>query len=347
MNKQLNHGVAKPGGYMTEGQDTQDFTFEEIVSRYGAWTAMSIYLGEEKYTIMPPKPDYRLRRICQIASDILNKPLDRIRVLDLACLEGQYGIEFALHGSEVIGIEIREANLEKAKFVKQKLNLGNIEFYQDDVRNLSQEKYGNFDIVICSGILYHLKSPDVFEFIKNMYNVCQSITIFDTYISLSQQKSFEFEGKNYWGLDYIEHDEKATQEEKYKDLWASIDNVTSFWLTEASLCNLISSIGFTSFYECHTPTMQNQLADRKTYIAIKGKPVNLLSSPITNNSPNIEIIEGKSKEIHQGNIQRSTIFKFFKKNTPQSLKDMIKPILRSIKYLPEDKTPEFIKKNKK
>jgi ubiquinone/menaquinone biosynthesis C-methylase UbiE len=296
---------------------------------------------------MPPRPDYRLRRLVQMASDIMNKPLDQIRVLDLACLEGQYGIEFALQGAEVIAIEIREANIEKAKFVKQKLNLGNIEFYQDDVRNLSPEKYGYFDIVICSGILYHLQSPDVFEFIKNIYNVCQCLTIFDTFIGLSQQKSVEFEGKTYWGLEYIEHDQKAEQQEKYQDFWASIDNVTSFWLTEASFCNFITNVGFTSFCECHAPTMQSQFADRKTYIAIKGKPVNLISSPITNNCPNVELFPGASKKINQGNIQRSIIFKFFKKNIPQSFKDIIKPTLRAIGYLPEDKTPKFIKASKK
>jgi 2-polyprenyl-3-methyl-5-hydroxy-6-metoxy-1,4-benzoquinol methylase len=48
-------------------------------------------------------------------------------VLDLACLEGQLGIEFARHGSAVLAIDGREANLGKAKFAGETLRLDNID----------------------------------------------------------------------------------------------------------------------------------------------------------------------------------------------------------------------------
>jgi hypothetical protein len=38
-------------------------------------------------------------------------PVDGCRVLDLACLEGQYAIECALQGASVLGIDAREASL--------------------------------------------------------------------------------------------------------------------------------------------------------------------------------------------------------------------------------------------
>src|SRR3989442_14143808 len=97
-------------------------------------------------------------------SDITNKPLDSLRVLDLACLEGLYGKEFARHGAAVFGKEGRKANIEKARFAKDALALENIRFVQDNVRNLSVQKYGYFDVVLCLGILYHLHVPDVFHF---------------------------------------------------------------------------------------------------------------------------------------------------------------------------------------
>jgi hypothetical protein len=41
------------------------------------------------------------------------------------------------HGSQVVGIEGRESNLEKAQLSKRILNLDNITIYKDDVRNLN------------------------------------------------------------------------------------------------------------------------------------------------------------------------------------------------------------------
>jgi predicted RNA methylase len=74
-------------------------------------------------------------------------------VLDLACLEAHYAIEFALHGARAVGIEYRDESLAKARFAKEHLRLDKLELFKDDVRNLSRERYGEFDLVICSGIL--------------------------------------------------------------------------------------------------------------------------------------------------------------------------------------------------
>ena len=44
---------------------------------------------------------------------------------------------------------------------------------QDDVRNLSVEKHGEFDVVLCLGNLYHLGAPDVFSFAARLSEVCR------------------------------------------------------------------------------------------------------------------------------------------------------------------------------
>src|SRR5215212_7687245 len=97
-------------------------SLEAVRREHGDWTAMSIHLGGDLYTL-PPAPDGRLRRLLQIAQDLTAKPLNCMRVLDLACLEGHYGIEFAMHGAEVVGIELREASIAKARFAKEYLQL--------------------------------------------------------------------------------------------------------------------------------------------------------------------------------------------------------------------------------
>src|SRR5215467_1208208 len=109
-------------------------SLDEIVHRYGEWTAMSIHLGDGRYTPMPVRPDKRLTRFLQIAADLVSKPLRDLRVLDLGCLEGHYALEFAMHGANVLGVEIREANIEKARFVQRHLGLSNVRFVQEDVK---------------------------------------------------------------------------------------------------------------------------------------------------------------------------------------------------------------------
>src|ERR1700733_10262502 len=201
--------------------DDNALDHESIIAQHGEWTAMAIDLGGGRST-RSPAPDWRLRRIVQVTSDLLGKPLAEARVLDLACLEGQYGIEFAMHGATVLGIEIRESNIVKARYAQQELGLKNIRFIQDDVRNLSRAKFGGFDIVICSGILYHLDVPDVFDFVRRTHEICDRLVVIDTQIALKARASVSDGGHTYYGLRYKEHDERADRETKYKDLWSSV-----------------------------------------------------------------------------------------------------------------------------
>lgn len=307
---------------------------------------MSIHLGRGIYT-RDPVADWRLRRIVQIAEDLLGKPLSEARVLDLACLEGQYGIEFALHGAEVVGLEIREANLAKARFAQQELGLDNIRFIQDDVRNLSERQHGTFDIVICSGILYHLDVPDVFDFVQRIYDVSARLVVFDTQLSLSDRASVDYRGQPYAGLWYQEHDEKADREAKYRDFWASIDNTRSFWLSHASLCNLISEVGFTSFLRVENPHMPGLAADRATYVAVRGRRVKVLSSPPTDALVEERRPEHENAEQNPVQKARGPLFRLLKAKLPQPVKEVLKTGLRAAHLMAPDSTPSFLKNRDK
>jgi hypothetical protein len=57
----------------------------------------------------------RRARITQIVCDFSRKPLSESRVLDLACLEGHSSAEMALRGAQVLAIEGRRSNLERAQ----------------------------------------------------------------------------------------------------------------------------------------------------------------------------------------------------------------------------------------
>lgn len=277
----------------------------EVVERFGPWTAHCIHLGDQAYTFDEPnvpQVDSRLRRYTQIAADITRKPLETLRVLDLACLEGLYGIEFALHGADVVAIEGREANLAKARFAKEILSIDNFNPILDDVRNLDKDIHGSFDVVLCLGILYHLDTPAVMNFVDSVCKVCSGIAIIDTWISPSADASFTWNGKTYQGIYVKEHSSDATPEEKNAAKWASLDNPQSFHLTRASLCNLLRHVGFSSVYECLNPyeydnprwplkpegNVYGEWLNRVTFVAIKGQRQKIISSPPTDTSAEID-----------------------------------------------------------
>jgi 2-polyprenyl-3-methyl-5-hydroxy-6-metoxy-1,4-benzoquinol methylase len=265
-----------------------------VISEFGNWTAHNFHLGDDHFTCERSDPAFqshienhgpRLSRCLQIAADLCRKPLNELRILDLGCLEGLYAIEFARHGAEAVGIEGREANLAKARFAKEILGLKNLRLEIDDVRNLSPEKHGMFDVVLCLGLLYHLDAPDVFRFVEQMASVCTGIAIIDTHIAVDDVFTREYKGRTYAGSNFKEHDSTATTAAKLGSLWASLDNDNSFWLTRPSLYNLLADSGFTSAYSCHNPAVPQQQYNRDTIVAIKGTRVNLVSTPQLNDPP--------------------------------------------------------------
>lgn len=296
-------------------------SLDEFRSRHGEWTSMSIHLGGDTYTL-PPAPDARLRLLVQVASDLAGKPISQLRVLDLACLEGHYAIEFALQGAEAVGIEYRAESVDKASFVKDYLHLDHLTFCQDDVRNLSREKYGEFDVVICSGILYHLDAPDVFHFVRRILEVCTRLAIFDTHVALHAEDTVDFENQRYSGAWFQEHDESADQATKLKNLWASVDNNWSFWPTPASLSNSVARAGFSSFYECLNPYPLD--ADhRRAYVAIKGPKSSVLSSPKTEALGFVERPEVLVPSVFES--RRGAIVRLAKRLLPGFIRAMRRP----------------------
>jgi 2-polyprenyl-3-methyl-5-hydroxy-6-metoxy-1,4-benzoquinol methylase len=292
-------GASLGGGSSRRGIVERKVTREElerrhadIVARHGEWT-YDIPLTHGFWTRgNEGDPHTRLRRVLQAIDDLVPKPLDACRVLDLGCLEGQYAIECALQGASVLGIEAREASLAKANFAKDALGLSLVEFVRDDVRNLSVEKYGEFDVIICSGILYHLDTPDVFHLIARVHEMARRLVVIDTHVSLRPNATVEFQGGAYHGERLPERhatpDGAASGSSgppSTKELWAGVGNEASFTFSRPSLLNALAAAGFTSVYECLNPPHLGRRGvehvNRCTFAAVTGREVELLTSPGT------------------------------------------------------------------
>ncbi len=226
-----------------------------VASAHGPWHSHNIHLGDGVWTISDraPAETGRVRRYLQLVSDAAGSPLSELRVLDLACEEGAFGIEMARGGAEVVAVEGRAANVARARFAAQALGLDRYEVHEEDVRNVDAGSYGKFDVVLNIGILYHLDQPAVFELLENLALMCRRVMMLSTHHSRFAERTVEWGGRRYSGSYVVEHRPDADPDTRLRNLRASLYNTRSFWLTRPSLYNLLADVGFSSVVELRMP----------------------------------------------------------------------------------------------
>jgi len=221
-----------------------------------------------------------------------------VKVVDLGCFEGGYTVDFAKNGYLATGIEVRTANYEKCLEAKAKSGLSNLSFIKDDARNLADK--GTFDIVFCSGLLYHFDKP--WEYLQALGKMTKKLLMLNTHYAEEVSPLYDmsplvkkiykrlFPGKvkqvDYWlsglaknegkkGRWYHEFDEGETRENMEKSRKASIGNTRSFWLEKKDLIASIKEAGFTRVYEPFDILNESKfnayrmLHDRSIFIGVK------------------------------------------------------------------------------
>ena len=83
---------------------------------------------------------------------------DDWRVLDAGCGTGTHAIHFARHGHDVVGVDVSEPALNRARAKAEKVD-GSVSFRVDDVRSLTAVD-GPFDAVVDSGTLHVFDGED-------------------------------------------------------------------------------------------------------------------------------------------------------------------------------------------
>jgi hypothetical protein len=239
---------------------------DELIREHGPWTNYNLHLGHGVYTIGPDgdaMAEQRVDRIVRAVRDASARPLSQLRVLDLACYEGAFGVALAQQGASVLGLEARPEHVAKARFAAEALGLERCEIEQADVRELSRDRHGEFDVVLCLGILYHLDAPDCFELAQRVADVCTGVAVVETQVGLTRPLTVTWRGREYHGKSYPEDISQPG---------ASKDNPQSFWPTRPSLLNLMGDVGFTSVSELLTPVIPDLAAfrDHVTLLAWKG-----------------------------------------------------------------------------
>lgn len=253
---------------------------KSIIQTYGPYTAHNMKLADGVFTIddQVNYDHFKLNRIKQLVAD-LGFLREGVRLMDIASLQSMFAIEFAIEGLEVTSIEGRKSNLEKGRFAAQALGINNIRFYLDDVNNITPKQYGEYDVILCMGILYHIAKERYLDFLRNVAACCKHILIVDSFVSLHGGDYVEQDGVRYEGTTWREFDDTATDEEREKSVHSALYSNLSFSMTKESLLRYLEALGFTSVSEVHLPAQPNSPLDRITLVCRKGTPVSLKVFP--------------------------------------------------------------------
>ena len=252
---------------------------DALAREHGAWQD-NLLVADGVYTVTDAvtQDQRRVAAIVQGAADALGQPLSGARVLDLGGAEGAFAVELARHGAEVTTIEGRSGNVEKMRLLKEALGLDRLAIVQEDVRHLSRERHGEFDLVLCLGVLYHLDGRAAVELVHRIAEVTRRVAVVDTHVSFSAQASVQVGDRTYAGRRVREFDPDASTEEQERLSRSALENAESLWLTEPSLLNLLVDAGFSSVADLVAPHYE-RTTDRRTLIAVRGERLPALSAP--------------------------------------------------------------------
>lgn len=132
-------------------------------------------------------------------------------VLDLACNCGGFSFVANRFGAKkIIGIDSSERNIIQANACKEYLGIKNIDFIQGKIENLHDYLDRIFDVVLCMGILYHLKDP--IGVIEEISKFSKEIIVVDSHVHYSTQNEKE-DMPSWWMLaDTDKHDYEGLYE---------------------------------------------------------------------------------------------------------------------------------------
>jgi SAM-dependent methyltransferase len=239
---------------------------DEIVAERGPWRADNLRLARNVYTMGDGAVgnEARVRRAVQTVLDLAAVRVKDLRVLDLGCGEGGFALELGKQGAEVVAIERRAALAEKAEFAREALGLRQVTILTGDVRHLTPEEHGFFDVVLALRILDRLDAPALFDVAKRMAAVCKGFALVEARLAARPRASHVCDGVVFRGAA------------------RAIDDETTFLLTRSSMLSLLARSGFTSIVETLDP---HAPVDAPCFAAFKGRRAALHTAPQANAVP--------------------------------------------------------------
>jgi hypothetical protein len=109
-------------------------------------------------------------------------------ILELGSLEGGHTLQLAQRAGvqRVLGIEGRQASIDRARYAQSLLEVSNVEFMQANLERLNLSRLGQFDVVFCVGILYHMPQP--WKLIDKMAHISAGLFVWTHYVQDDQAR---------------------------------------------------------------------------------------------------------------------------------------------------------------
>lgn len=160
-------------------------------------------------------------------------------ILELGSLEGAQSFIMAQRPGvkRVLALEGREANLRKARLVRQLLRIEKVEFAEANLELADLTAFGKFDAVFCCGLLYHL--PEPWKLIEQLPAVAPVLFIWTQYAAEDEAHDV---GHGLRGKIHVE----GGAEEALSGM-----SPTATWLTLDSLREVLRTSGYRNVEVIH------------------------------------------------------------------------------------------------
>ncbi len=144
--------------------------------------------------------DTRLRMVVGAAEEHFGERLRDIDCLDIGCHEGFYSLAMARRGvRSVVGIDAREENLRRARFVANAMGVDGIVYRQGQVETLAAQFGRSFELTLFLGLLYHVEDP--MRCLRQVVAVTGELCIIETQV-VDEVEGFAEWGSREWTRPY-------------------------------------------------------------------------------------------------------------------------------------------------
>lgn len=144
--------------------------------------------------------DTRLRMLTAAVDTHFGGRLRDIDCLDIGCHEGFYALAMARRGvRSVTGVDAREENLRRARFVANAMGVETIEFRQGQVETLAADPGRTFALTLFLGLLYHVEDP--MRCLRQVAAVTGELCLIETQV-VDEVEGFAEWGSRDWTRPY-------------------------------------------------------------------------------------------------------------------------------------------------